>query len=109
MQCQKTEVKPQVYSSGVEGPENKPKYGDNLSYIQTACNILSTTEKQINVEVCNVNIVEQGAEKKEDQNGETNDPVHQEPVAVGYDQPEPGNVLSQEHANHLPDILNMGL
>ena len=54
-------------------------------------------------------IVEQVVEKKEDQDGKTTEPVHQEPVPVRYEQSEPRKVLSHEYSNHLSDILNMGL
>ena len=56
MQCQKTKFGPQVYSDEAEEPRNKPKYGDQINFIKTACNVLSSQEKQRGLDICNMEI-----------------------------------------------------
>ena len=109
MQCQETKFGPQVYPDEAEEPKNKPKYGDQINFIKTACNVLSSQEKQRGLDICNVEIVEQLVEKKENHDENTTDPVQQEPVSVRYEESEPSKVLSHQSSNYLSDILNLGL
>ena len=59
MQCQETQFDPQVSSNEAEEPRNKPKFGDQINFIKTACNVLSSQEKQRGLDICNMDIVEQ--------------------------------------------------
>ena len=109
LHCPSNQLDPNLSSDGKEKSTNRPKYQDQINFVQTACNFLSSPEKQNDVDIGIVDIEKPLVEEAQNPNGNKSSPGQQEPVFPQGAGSKINKVLVKESSDYLSDILSLGL